>query len=112
MKLTRASCYALHAVAYLAQQKTNDPIASQHIAEARGIQPRFLLKVLKPLVTARILQSIKGPTGGYKLHRPPSEITVLEIIEAASQEPIQGYVPFSHDGSPSVNKKIEAVCCL
>ena len=67
MKLTRASSYALHAVVYMAQQKSDYPIASHKIAEARGIPERFLLKVLKPLVSSNLLTSVKGPNGGYKL---------------------------------------------
>ena len=51
MKPSRASSYALHAVAFMAAQKDNaGPVASHHIAAARGIPDRFLLKVLKPLV--------------------------------------------------------------
>src|ERR1700722_16592875 len=64
MKLTRASSYALHAVAFMAVQKHDRPIASHNIAQARGIPERFLLKVLKPLVSARVLLSVKGPNGG------------------------------------------------
>ena len=82
MKLTRASSYALHAVAYMAQQKNVDkPVASHKIAEERDIPERFLLKVLKPLVTARVLVSIKGPSGGYRLARPAADINMLEIVE-------------------------------
>lgn len=94
MKLTRASSYALHAVAYMATQKQQDkPVASHHIAQARGIPERFLLKVLKPLVSAGVLHSIKGPNGGYRLARQPSDITLLEIIEAAEGGKIRGQAP-------------------
>jgi Rrf2 family protein len=92
MKLTCASSYALHAVAYMAQQKSDRPVASHKIAQERGIPERFLLKVLKPLVTARVLTSIKGPNGGYRLARPASDITMLEIVEAVDG-PIRGQAP-------------------
>jgi Rrf2 family protein len=93
MKLTRASSYALHAVMYMASQKDKDgPIPSHLIAHDRGIPERFLLKVLKPLVVAQLLHSIKGPHGGYRLARPAREITVLDIIEAVDG-PIRGGVP-------------------
>jgi Rrf2 family protein len=92
MKLTRASSYALHAVAYMAQQKSDKPVASHRIAHERGIPERFLLKVLKPLVSARVLLSIKGPNGGYRLARAPNDINLLEIIEAVDG-PIQGHAP-------------------
>ena len=46
MRLTRASSYAIHAVAYMAQHKHHEkPVASHTIAEDRGIPERFLLKV-------------------------------------------------------------------
>src|SRR3954465_9367782 len=92
MKLTRASSYALHAVAYMVTEKNDQPVASHHIAQARGIPERFLLKVLKPLVAARVLHSVKGPNGGYRLAKPPPQITLLEVVEAVDG-PIPGRVP-------------------
>lgn len=93
MKLTRASSYALHAIVHMAQQKTqNVPVASHDIANERGIPMRFLLKVLKPLVTQRILLSVKGPHGGYRLARQPSDITMLDVIEAVDGT-LRGYAP-------------------
>ena len=82
MKLTRASEYALHALVYLVQEKPEKPVASHIVAEAQGIPERFLLKVLKPLVSAHVLQSIKGPNGGYRLTKPAKEVTLLEVVEA------------------------------
>src|SRR5580692_8433904 len=110
MKLTRASSYALHAVAYMAVQKTHDvPIASHKIAEARGIPERFLLKVLKPLVSARVLLSVKGPNGGYRLAKKPDDITMLEVLEAVDG-PIRGQAPFSDERNGSLNTKLESIC--
>ena len=57
MRLTRASSYALHALVYMAGEKHNRPIPSHLVARDRGIPERFLLKVLKPLVSARVLLS-------------------------------------------------------
>ena len=110
MKLTRASSYALHAVEYMAANKVQKPLASHHIAEARGIPERFLLKVLKPLVSARVLHSVKGPNGGYRLARPASKITMLEVVEAVDG-PIRGQSPLS--GGPSngaIERKLENIC--
>jgi len=111
MKLTRASSYALNAVAFMAVQKKPDqPVASHHIAHARGIPERFLLKVLKPLVSARVLTSIKGPNGGYRLARPASDITMLEVLEAVDG-PIRGYAPLSQsDSNGPLNHKLESIC--
>jgi Rrf2 family protein len=110
MKLTRASSYAIHALVFMAAQKQNRPVASHHIAKARGIPERFLLKVLKPLVSARVLHSIKGPNGGYRLARGANEITVLEILEAVDG-PIRGQPTFSHEeGNGSLNKRLDQIC--
>ncbi len=111
MRLTRASSYALHALAYMAAQKSHEvPIASHRIAEARGIPERFLLKVLKPLVSARLLLSIKGPNGGYRLAKPAHEISMLDILEATDGY-ISGAVPpppTNYEG-PMTAKQLEAV---
>src|SRR5947209_1393799 len=110
MKLTRASSYALHAVVYMAGQKQDRPVASHHIAHARGIPERFLLKVLKPLVSARVLHSVKGPNGGYRLARPAKDITMLEILEAVDG-PIRGQAPFTQDENDGkLNRKLETIC--
>ena len=110
MKLSRASSYALHAVAFLAARKDHTrPVASHHIAAARGIPDRFLLKVLKSLVAARILLSLKGPNGGYRLARKAEEISVLDVLEAVDG-PIRGQAPLIEESNGPLNNKLEAVC--
>ena len=110
MKLTRASSYALYAVVHMANQKNDRPTPSHLVARARKIPERFLLKVLKPLASARVLHSVKGPNGGYRLARPPSQITLLEIVEAVDG-PLQGHAPLSENqGSNPLNRKLEAIC--
>ncbi len=110
MKLSRASSYALHALAFMAQQKENSkPMASHHIAAARSIPERVLLKSLKPLAAARVLLSVRGPSGGYRLAKPAEEISMLEIIEAVDG-PIRGHTPFVEETNKSLNHKLDAIC--
>src|SRR6476660_8276990 len=109
MKLTRASTYATHALVFMAQQKHQNPIASHKIAHERGIPERFLLKVLKPLVSARVLLSIKGPNGGYRLARPAADISMLEVLEAVDG-PIRGHAPLDNEGNGALNKKLKTIC--
>ena len=68
-----------------------------------------MLKVLKPLVSARVLMSIKGPNGGYRLARSPGDISMLEILEAVDG-PIRGQAPFSEEGNGTLNTKLEQIC--
>ena len=110
MKLTTAASYALHALAYMAAQKVIDkPLASHKVAQERGIPERFLLKVLKPLVSARVLRSTKGPNGGYHLAKPASENTMLEIVEAVDG-PVRGVAPPTRDTAGTLNGKLERIC--
>lgn len=112
MKLTRAASYAFHAIAYLAAQDRSHPIASHIIAQGQGIPERFLLKVLKPLVSIRVLSSIKGPNGGYRLARAPKDITMLEILEAVDG-PIRGQAPLSIETQghqTAVDQRLEQIC--
>jgi Rrf2 family protein len=112
--MTRASYYALQAVVYMANQKRNKaerPIASHTIADQRKIPERFLLKVLKPLVAAQILHSIKGPNGGYRLARPANDITMLEVVEAAEGGPIRGGAPVNpRDPDTGLYRRLDQVC--
>src|SRR5437899_9685139 len=110
MRLTRASSYALHALVYMAGQKHNRPVPSHIVAHARGIPERFLLKVLKPLVSARVLLSIKGPNGGYRLAKPAGDITMLEVLEAVDG-PIRGQAPLNQNNSDGpLHHKLENIC--
>jgi Rrf2 family protein len=110
MKLTRASIYALQGVAYLSEQKDNRPTPSHHIAKARGIPERFLLKVLKPLVSTRVLLSIKGPNGGYRLAKAAGQISLLEVVEAVDG-PIRGQVPtVEARNNERLDRQLEKVC--
>jgi Rrf2 family protein len=109
MKLTHACGYAIRAVVYLARQKGNRLVTSRHIARDQGLPERFLVKVLKPLVSARLLLSLRGPNGGYRLARPATAISLLEIVEAVDG-PIQAQVPAleARESTP-LDRRLEAV---
>ena len=109
MKLTRASSYALATLAYLAREKPDAPVTSHDVAQAEGIPDRFLLKVLRSLVSVGILRSLKGPNGGYRLVRAPKDVTLLEVIEAVDG-PLRAVAePVGKQGA-SVDKRLQAVC--
>ncbi|MBZ5639248.1 MAG: Rrf2 family transcriptional regulator [Acidobacteriia bacterium] len=52
------------------------------IAEAQGIPPSFMAKILRSLVRARLLRSSRGVHGGFALARAASRITLLDVVEA------------------------------
>jgi Rrf2 family protein len=84
MKYSLTIAYAIQATVIVADQHTNAPISCGQIAHIGDMPERFLLRILRSLVAARILKSIRGSDGGYVLLRPPGNITLLQIIDAVS----------------------------
>lgn len=80
MRLTARSEYALLALVHLARQEPEAFIPVQSVAEAQQIPPRFLEQILLVLKRARLVTSLKGPRGGFRLARPPNRITLAEVI--------------------------------
>lgn len=110
MKLSRASSYALHAAVYLSARKSEALVGSPDIARLLGITENRLVRILKFLVAARILWSLRGPGGGYRLARAASRISVLEIIEAVDG-PVRGELPpLGQPGLETVEQRLEVIC--
>lgn|SRR5690606_7610335 len=84
MRLTRQSNYAIRTLIYCA---VNDPELSRvaDIARAHSISELFLFKLIKPLVTAGLLQTVRGRKGGIRLGRPAAEITLLDTIRLTEE---------------------------
>ena len=109
MRFSHASTYALHALAHLAAAGENRPVASYEIARARGIPERFILKVLRPLVTSRLVRSRKGLHGGYLLAKPAASITLLEVVEAV-EGPVRGEAPVWGPDQGGLDVRLREVC--
>jgi Rrf2 family cysteine metabolism transcriptional repressor len=84
--ITTKSPYAVRALAELARRGQATPVPIGEIARARDIPVQFLEGLFATLRRAGILQSQRGVKGGYSFARPPSEITVLEIVELLEGE--------------------------
>ena len=80
MRLTRQSTYAIRTLIYCA---VNDPGLSRiaDIAKAHSISELFLFKLIKPLVEAGLIETVRGRKGGIRLGRPAAEITLLDTIK-------------------------------
>jgi Rrf2 family protein len=82
MKLSRTVAYAIQAALQLAQSKSDLPVPCSQLAAEGHMPERFLLQILRHLVTHNILHSTRGVDGGYSLKRKAEEISLLEVIEA------------------------------
>lgn len=78
------SChYALQAMLYIAlHSKKDQNIDLSQIAEKQNIPKHFLSKILQSLVKNRLLVSMKGPTGGFRLSRDADDISLIEVVDA------------------------------
>ena len=80
MKVSQKGLYALKALMLLARRHPEGPIKIREIAEDEELPEKFLELILLELNHARIVESVRGAKGGYRLKRPPSEIFLGEII--------------------------------
>lgn len=68
---------------YIALHSTEEKnVELSEIASEQDIPKHFLSKILQLLVKHKLLISMKGPNGGFRLSRPPEEITLIEVVDA------------------------------
>lgn len=80
---SKACQYGLQAIIYIALHHSEKfHIDLTEISKGQNIPKHFLSKVLQLLVKHKLLVSMKGPAGGFRLTRPPEQITLIEIVEA------------------------------
>ncbi|HMJ89648.1 MAG TPA: Rrf2 family transcriptional regulator [Candidatus Acidoferrum sp.] len=80
MKLSTRGEYALRALLVLGSNYGSHVIPIQRISTEQNIPKRFLEQILNDLKSAGVLESRRGITGGYRLARPPQNITLAAII--------------------------------
>jgi Rrf2 family protein len=92
LRISRASTYAVLAAVQLSDSPSSPPVPCSQLAKLGDMPERFLLQVLRSLVNEGLLKSTRGVDGGYRLAKPQSQITLLEIVEAIDG-PIQPELP-------------------
>ncbi len=82
LKLTKKADYALMAMKHLAERSSQASLSAKDVADAYGIPPEALAKILQKLVKAGLLHSQHGTNGGYTLARAAHTISAFEVIQA------------------------------
>jgi Rrf2 family protein len=82
VKLPVSTEWVLHCATTLAQLDPGASASAAQLAEYYDLPAAYLVKQLKTLVRAGVLAATTGPRGGFRLARPPAEITLLQIVEA------------------------------
>ena len=108
MRISRASTYALLATVQLSESSASPPIPCSQLAQLGDMPERFLLQVLRNLVNEGLLKSTRGVDGGYRLAKPLSQITMLDIVEAIDG-PVQPELPQIGGLMPQSQKKLAEV---
>ncbi len=80
MKISTRGRYALSFMIDLAQQGKGGYVPLKDISERQGISIKYLEQITALLSKFGLLQSIRGPQGGYRLSKDSSEYTVGEIL--------------------------------
>jgi Rrf2 family cysteine metabolism transcriptional repressor len=91
MKLSTKGKYGVRAVFEIARHYGKGPISIKEIAERQGISFSYLEQILHKLGKAGLIDSVRGPAGGYLLARQPSELTIGDIVRV-----LEGPIALSH----------------
>lgn len=81
MRLLAVEEYGLRCLLHLVR-RPEATVALAEIADAEGISPEYAGKLLQGLRRAGLVQSVRGPGGGYRLTRSPDETTVWQAVTA------------------------------
>lgn len=87
MVLPQTAEYALRSMAWFVAAAPDRSAGAQEISEGTGIPRHYLAKILRRLVLSGLLDSKKGPGGGFALSRPPAAIRFSEILAAVDALP-------------------------
>ncbi len=82
MRISAKADYAVRAAVELAASSGERPVKAERVANAQGIPLNFLENILGELRHAGIVRSHRGADGGFRLAKPPQEVTVADVIRA------------------------------
>lgn len=82
MKVSQKVQYALRAVFDLAHGSDTSPVQLRELAERQAIPLPFLEQICRLLCRAGVVVARRGPGGGYRLARPPEDVSVGDLVRA------------------------------
>src|SRR5262245_57401725 len=86
MRMSDGVEWGVHVCTLLAAVPPDRALPAAKLAEYHGVPAAYLAKHLQSLARAGVLETVKGPRGGYRLARAAAEITVLDVVEAIDGE--------------------------
>jgi Rrf2 family protein len=107
--LSNSCKYGIRAVVYLASRHTRNNIGIREISGDLGLPSPFLAKIMQQLAKHKILNSVKGPNGGFSLKKKPESITMLDIVKIIDGDNLFRNC-LIHDGACSDVRKSRKAC--
>lgn len=106
LRISKLTDYGTVLLAHLAAHQATVCSAAD-VAQATGIAPPTVSKLLKLLARAGLVASTRGANGGYRLSRPPQKITASEVIDA-----LEGPVSITECSATDGDCEHEGVCSV
>lgn len=85
MKLSTKGRYAMVALADIALQPTHTLVSLGELSRRQDVSLPYLEQLFVKLRRAGLVESVRGPGGGYRLAKPASEIRVVDILGAVDE---------------------------
>jgi Rrf2 family protein len=82
LELTKRADYAIRTVLALARAADDQRLSVRRVAADQRVPERFLPQVMRDLVRAGLVDGTVGRAGGYRIAKPPAEISLLDVVEA------------------------------
>lgn len=86
MQLSNTSQYAIRVLTYIANLNDNKLCSAKELSQMLDIPYKFLTKIMTQLVKAEFIISVQGREGGYKLAKPASNISVMDILSEFNEQ--------------------------
>ncbi len=80
MLISTKGRYALRVMIDLAEHRSGEFISLKEIAQRQEISEKYLESIIRTLVKAKVVESLRGKGGGYRLTKNPEQYTVGEIL--------------------------------
>jgi Rrf2 family protein len=89
MRITTQAEYGLLCTLHLARRPRGVTVSAREVAEAEGLPAQYCEKIFRQLRRARIVESVRGAAGGFRLVGGPETISVKDVIDATEGRTFQ-----------------------
>jgi Rrf2 family iron-sulfur cluster assembly transcriptional regulator len=86
MRLSSQEEYGLRCLLRLARKEAREPVSIQEIADAEGMTPEYVAKLMRVLREGGLVHSTRGAGGGYRLVRPAADVTIWQALEVLTTD--------------------------